>query len=109
MNFGVDRATLSMDFGKWEVLGDLAWNDVQGNLLHQALIQCIDARGIYLVAKKRVMDFYFPDSQDQISPHFNFESEEHPPYRIDQQDDWLCVGFGRTRVYRYPSIACDGG
>ncbi|GII65345.1 hypothetical protein Skr01_54300 [Sphaerisporangium krabiense] len=33
------------------------------------------------------MKFYFPDSQDQISPTFNFLTEEHSPYRVRQRDD----------------------
>src|SRR3954452_12757083 len=33
------------------------------------------------------MRFYFPDSQDQIDPSFNFETEEWSPYRIRQRDD----------------------
>ena len=33
------------------------------------------------------MDFFFPDSQDQISPFFDFHSEEHPVHRIRQRDD----------------------
>jgi hypothetical protein len=33
------------------------------------------------------MQFYFPDSQDQISPNFNFNTEEHSPYRVRQRDD----------------------
>jgi len=31
--------------------------------------------------------FYFPDSQDQIDPHFNLVTEEHPVHRIRQRDD----------------------
>jgi hypothetical protein len=33
------------------------------------------------------MRFYFPDSQDQIDPSFDFESEERSPHRIRQRDD----------------------
>ena len=33
------------------------------------------------------MEFFFPDSQDQVSPYFDFESEEHPPHRVRQRDD----------------------
>ncbi|GIH72015.1 tRNA-guanine transglycosylase DpdA [Sphaerimonospora thailandensis] len=33
------------------------------------------------------MKFYFPDSQDQVSPTFNFDTEEHSPYRVRQRDD----------------------
>lgn len=33
------------------------------------------------------MRFYFPDSQDQIDPSFNFETEERSPFRIRQRDD----------------------
>jgi hypothetical protein len=33
------------------------------------------------------MDFYFPDSQDQIDPEFDFEAEVHPPFHVRQRDD----------------------
>ena len=33
------------------------------------------------------MKFYFPDSQDQISPTFDFLTEEYSPYRVRQRDD----------------------
>lgn len=33
------------------------------------------------------MDFYFPDSQDQVDPNFNFEAEEHLPFHVRQRDD----------------------
>lgn len=33
------------------------------------------------------MKFYFPDSQDQIDPTFDFESEERSPLRVRQRDD----------------------
>src|SRR4051794_17319247 len=33
------------------------------------------------------MQFYFPDSQDQIDPSFDFASEERSPFRIRQRDD----------------------
>lgn len=33
------------------------------------------------------MKFYFPDSQDQVSPTFDFETEEYSPYRVRQRDD----------------------
>jgi hypothetical protein len=31
--------------------------------------------------------FYFPDSQDQIDPSFDFETEQRSPFRIRQRDD----------------------
>lgn len=33
------------------------------------------------------MKFFFPDSQDQVDPTFNFLSEEHDPFRVRQRDD----------------------
>ena len=33
------------------------------------------------------MRFYFPDSQDQIDPGFDFQTEERDPRRIRQRDD----------------------
>lgn len=34
------------------------------------------------------MRFYFPDSQDQIDPNFDFVQEEHPPHHVRQRDDY---------------------
>ena len=33
------------------------------------------------------MKFFFPDSQDQIDPDFDFETEERSPFRVRQRDD----------------------
>lgn len=33
------------------------------------------------------MDFYFPDSQDQIEPTYDFATEERSPFRVRQRDD----------------------
>jgi hypothetical protein len=33
------------------------------------------------------MKYFFPDSQDQIAPGFDFVSEKHVPHRIRQRDD----------------------
>src|SRR3954454_20499956 len=33
------------------------------------------------------MRFFFPDSQDQIDPSFDFVTEERSPFRIRQRDD----------------------
>jgi len=33
------------------------------------------------------MKFFFPDSQDQIDPGFDFDAEEHPALRVRQRDD----------------------
>ena len=33
------------------------------------------------------MRFYFPDSQDQIDPSFDFHTEERSPFRVRQRDD----------------------
>ncbi|WP_420436617.1 tRNA-guanine transglycosylase DpdA [Candidatus Poriferisodalis sp.] len=33
------------------------------------------------------LKFYFPDSQDQIDPSFDFYSEERSPFRVRQRDD----------------------
>ena len=33
------------------------------------------------------MRFFFPDSQDQVSPTYDFLSEEYSPYRVRQRDD----------------------
>jgi len=33
------------------------------------------------------MKFFFPDSQDQIDPSFNFDTEERSVLRVRQRDD----------------------
>ncbi len=33
------------------------------------------------------MKFYFPDSQDQVSPTYNFMHDEYTPFRVRQRDD----------------------
>lgn len=33
------------------------------------------------------MRFFFPDSQDQVSPSYAFVTEEYSPYRVRQRDD----------------------
>ncbi len=33
------------------------------------------------------MKFFFPDSQDQVDPNFNFDTEDHLIHRIRQRDD----------------------
>ncbi len=33
------------------------------------------------------MRFYFPDSQDQVDPNFDFDREEHPLQHVRQRDD----------------------
>ena len=45
------------------------------------------------------MEFFFPDSQDQVSPYFDFESEEHPPHRVRQRDDRYAHETLRERPY----------
>ena len=33
------------------------------------------------------MRFYFPDSQDQVDPNFDFDRDEHLPHHVRQRDD----------------------
>jgi len=33
------------------------------------------------------MRYYFPDSQDQVNPDFNFATEQSPEFRVRQRDD----------------------
>lgn len=47
------------------------------------------------------MDFYFPDSQDQVDPRFDFIEEEHPAFHVRQRDD----------IYAHEALddsRCDG-
>jgi hypothetical protein len=34
-----------------------------------------------------IVDFYFPDSQDQVDPNYDFGTEEHLPFHVRQRDD----------------------
>ncbi|WP_066947693.1 tRNA-guanine transglycosylase DpdA [Streptomyces lushanensis] len=34
------------------------------------------------------MRFYFPDSQDQVSPSYDFLNDEYSPFRVRQRDDF---------------------
>lgn len=45
------------------------------------------------------MRFFFPDSQDQVDPHFDFEFEEHRPHRIRQRDDRYAHEVLRERPF----------
>lgn len=45
------------------------------------------------------MKFFFPDSQDQINPHFEMISEEHAVHRIRQRDDRYAHEVLRARPF----------
>jgi hypothetical protein len=45
------------------------------------------------------VDFYFPDSQDQIEPTYDFVAEERSPYRVRQRDDRYAHEIHRKPVY----------
>jgi hypothetical protein len=45
------------------------------------------------------MRFFFPDSQDQVDPLFDFESEEHPVHRVRQRDDRYAHEMLRDRPF----------
>lgn len=45
------------------------------------------------------MRFYFPDSQDQIDPNFDFTSETHPPFHVRQRDDLYAHEALRERAF----------
>ena len=45
------------------------------------------------------MDFYFPDSQDQIEPTFDFVAEERSPFRVRQRDDRYAHEIHKKPVY----------
>ena len=62
------------------------WDEVQNVPRH------INELSNYLVrtyrsAQSPPMKFFFPDSQDQIDPGFNFETEEKSEMRVRQRDD----------------------
>ena len=44
------------------------------------------------------MRFFFPDSQDQIDPTFDFTTEERSPLRVRQRDDLYIHEVLRARV-----------
>ena len=45
------------------------------------------------------MKFFFPDSQDQINPHFEMTAEEHAVHRIRQRDDRYAHEVLRNRPF----------
>jgi hypothetical protein len=45
------------------------------------------------------MKFFFPDSQDQIDPTFDFRSEERSIYRVRQRDDRYAHEVLKKRAY----------
>jgi hypothetical protein len=44
--------------------------------------------------------FYFPDSQDQIDPSFDFDTEERSPLRVRQRDDLYAHELFRKVPYK---------
>jgi hypothetical protein len=45
------------------------------------------------------VDFYFPDSQDQVDPSFDFVTEERSPFRVRQRDDRYAHEVHNRAVY----------
>jgi hypothetical protein len=45
------------------------------------------------------MKFYFPDSQDQVSPSYDFIHDEHSPLRVRQRDDYYAHEVLAMRPY----------
>ncbi|MFV1356919.1 tRNA-guanine transglycosylase DpdA [Mycolicibacterium fortuitum] len=45
------------------------------------------------------MKFYFPDSQDQVSPTYDFLHDEHSPLRVRQRDDRYAHEVLSARAY----------
>jgi hypothetical protein len=45
------------------------------------------------------MKFYFPDSQDQVSPSYDFIHDEHSPLRVRQRDDYYAHEVLTMRPY----------
>ena len=45
------------------------------------------------------MDFFFPDSQDQVDPSFDFEREVSSPIRVRQRDDLYAHEIVRPAPY----------
>jgi len=46
------------------------------------------------------VDFYFPDSQDQIEPTYDFLAEERSPFRVRQRDDRYAHEIHKKPVYK---------
>ena len=72
--------------GRWEEL-DLRWNQVQN--LPRHITRTVQFPHPHPCAGpgRTAMKFFFPDSQDQIDPGFDFDTEEHPVHRVRQRDD----------------------
>lgn len=45
------------------------------------------------------MKFFFPDSQDQVSPTYDFVHDEHSPFRVRQRDDRYAHEVLSARAY----------
>lgn len=45
------------------------------------------------------MKFYFPDSQDLVSPTYDFQRDEYSPLRVRQRDDWYAHEVLDTAPY----------
>ena len=72
--------------GTWDESG-LRWNAVENIHRHIQKLSNYLIR-VYLDRKgQHPMRFFFPDSQDQVDPGFDFVTEERDPYRVRQRDD----------------------
>ena len=45
------------------------------------------------------MKFFFPDSQDQVDPTFDFATEQSPEFRVRQRDDRYAHELLRRQAY----------
>ena len=54
------------------------------------------------------MKFFFPDSQDQVDPSFNFETEERSELRLRHRDDhYAHEEFASDAIRRDSSVNGD--
>ena len=72
--------------GRWEEL-DLRWNQIENLPSPQTRPVQLPHPRPYAGQDRSAMKFFFPDSQDQIDPGFDFSTEEHPALRVRQRDD----------------------
>ena len=72
--------------GTWDEL-DSRWNDIQNVPRHINELSSYLIRLYTQAQGGTTMKFFFPDSQDQIDPCFDFITEERSIYRVRQRDD----------------------
>ena len=80
------RSALPLDERSWEELSASGGTTSRTCPHIQRLLSNFLVR-LYLRREATAMKFFFPDSQDQIDPSFDFVTEERSRHRVRQRDD----------------------